>query len=116
MEGEVSPGDEGDGGCEERGVECCQEEVVVMPVEVKDGVESRLEEVEGGERVIRGVDDADIGHCSDGDEDSEEDTQARTAKLKRVSLCFPMPLRARERRKSLPYQKSLWSALPSTAG
>ncbi len=117
VEGEDSGEREvGDRGGKEREVECCQEEVVVMPVEEVNGVESRQEEVDEGERGVRGVDDAAVGHYVDEDEDSEEDTQAWKAKSKRVSLCFPMPLRARERRKSLPYQKSMWSALPSTAG
>ena len=122
MEGEdVGDGEMGDGGDVEMEVKCCQE-VMVMHVEGEDGVENGLEEVEGGERMIKGVDDAEAGHYSDEDEDSEEDRQAWKAKLKRASLCFPMPFRVRERRMSLPYQKSMWSApsrrdsLPSATG
>ena len=54
------------------------------------------------------AEEVNISSGWDSDEEEVEDAQAWKARLWRISLCFPLPLQAKDKRLSLHYLKNLW--------
>ncbi|KAL2021335.1 hypothetical protein VTK56DRAFT_7306 [Thermocarpiscus australiensis] len=67
-----------------------------------------MDRSEGGEQSPEDGVDVDQPACDSDQNSEDEDVQFLTARLRRFSLHFPLSLKARDRRLSLPQSETLW--------